>query len=266
MAFSTTERSTDAAGVDLAEHVAGPDPTRLRGSRAASGVPVVVSCRVRVRPSASAGTRKTPMPSGVVAGTSRSSAINPASTLVLVPSSTQPSPSGLAVVVGTNGSASGSTSAAAGTKRAGGQTGEERSLLLGGAEAGDRHPRERERRQGGHGRGPAAHLLRARGTARARPAPRRRAPRAPRCRAVRRRPWRPRGRGRSGGRRAPRGRAGPRASTCRRGAWWRPRRSPPARRSDRSPCRLPLSAWPWACPCRTRRSGLVGARWSHRRR
>src|SRR5918995_1110048 len=83
----------------------------------ASGVPVVVSWRSRVRPAAWAATTNTPVaPSGVVAGTRIALATSPAATLVLVPSSTQPpSLSGRAVVAGCSGSASGSTIAAVST-------------------------------------------------------------------------------------------------------------------------------------------------------
>ena len=153
-----------------------------------------------------------------------------------------------------------------GHEAAGGQTGEERRLLLGGAEAGDRHPRERERRQRGHGRGPAAHLLQHEAELE----------QAQPCAAVL-----------LGHRDAEQpgvGHGGPEVAieaevvALLEGAQGLGGRLVGEELGGglggrlllvgqiEVHGRLPLSAWPWACPCRTRRSGLVGARSSHRRR
>ena len=138
--YSPVMRTASAASPDISAHAAtvacstsqrsaepsssGPStasPSRRTPSRttSASGVPVVVSCRSRLTPSASAATRNSPTspPSdpSTVAGTTSVSATSPAGTFVRTPSSTHPSPSRRAVVVGRPRSPSGSTSAAVST-------------------------------------------------------------------------------------------------------------------------------------------------------
>ena len=115
VACSTSQRSAVPSASTGPSAASGPRCTASRVIRA-SGVPVVVSCRSRVTPSASAGTRKRPMsPPSVRAGTSTRSATRPAGTLVRAPDTIQLSPSRRAVTEGASGSPWGSTSAAVST-------------------------------------------------------------------------------------------------------------------------------------------------------
>src|SRR5262245_23724024 len=82
----------------------------------ACGMPLVVSWRSTVTPFACGSTTKMPIdPSVDEAGTSTRSADRPAGTQTFTPSSRNPGPSGVALVVGCNGSVPSSTSAAVST-------------------------------------------------------------------------------------------------------------------------------------------------------
>src|SRR5215469_17553560 len=77
-----------------------PGTTALDNSTTAVASPPVTCCGRTVTPGSDGATTKTAGPSGVVAGTSTRSAIEPASAVVLVPLSSQPSLHGSAIVAG----------------------------------------------------------------------------------------------------------------------------------------------------------------------